>query len=211
MHSDQPLLQSTDAVEERREATDGELYTKCEFIFYYGYEAGLQFWNKNERTDQLLLQSTAGAEERRVARDGALYTYSEFTTHYGADAGRQFWNECGTTFVSTRHGTPVDVATDQPLLQSTAAQFVIITDRQNVGDTTEHIARAEGRSAACGLELCQLHGPQAAAAEHSAPATQQLVRGRTTSNKWKALLLLLTCEVQGPTHREHCTPSQGSP
>ena len=36
MHSDQPLLQSTHAVEERREATDGELYTKFEFMNYYG-------------------------------------------------------------------------------------------------------------------------------------------------------------------------------
>jgi hypothetical protein len=160
MHSDQPLLQSTHAVEERREATDGELYTKFEFMNYYGNEAGLQLWNENERTDQPLLQSTDGAEERRVAFDRALYTYSDFTTHYGADEGSQFWNECGT---------PFDVATDQPLLQSTAAQSVITTVA-DVGDTTEHIARADGRSTAPGLQLCQLPGPQAAATEHSAPA-----------------------------------------
>ena len=80
MHSDQPLLQSTHAVEERREATDGELYTKFEFMNYYGNEAGLQLWNENERTDQPLLQSTDGAEERRVGFDGALYTYSDFTS-----------------------------------------------------------------------------------------------------------------------------------
>jgi hypothetical protein len=44
--------QSTHAVEERREGTDGELYTKREFISYYGDEAGLQLWNENERTDR---------------------------------------------------------------------------------------------------------------------------------------------------------------
>ena len=60
--------QSTHAVEELREATDGELYTKREFITYYGDEAGLQRWNENERTDRAaeLRQQTgpqAGATE----------------------------------------------------------------------------------------------------------------------------------------------------
>jgi hypothetical protein len=72
--------QSTHAVEERREATDGELYTKCEFMNYYGNEAGLQLWSENEPTDQPRLQSTDGAEERRVGFDGALCTYSDFTS-----------------------------------------------------------------------------------------------------------------------------------
>jgi hypothetical protein len=63
-----PAAQSTHAVEEVREATDGELYTKREFITFYGDEAGLQRWNENERTDRAaeLRQQTgpqAGATE----------------------------------------------------------------------------------------------------------------------------------------------------
>ena len=117
----QPLLQSTDAAEERREATDGALYTHSEFTTYYGTEAGSQFWNERRATavcadaatDQPLLQSTDAAEERREAIDGPLYTHGQFTIHHGTEAGSQFWSE---------RGTPVDVATDQPLLQRTAVQ-----------------------------------------------------------------------------------------
>ena len=61
--------------DQRRYARDGQLYTKSEFLDYYGYWKGGDEWQAKQR----------------CARDGVLYSKSEFLEYYGASKGAEEW------------------------------------------------------------------------------------------------------------------------
>lgn len=83
--------QSTHAVEELREATDGELYTKREFITYYGDEAGLQRWNENERTDRAAeLRQQTGPQAGATEHSAPAFAQPEASPNQRASFARPF-------------------------------------------------------------------------------------------------------------------------
>ena len=95
----------------KRFANDGRMYTKEEFVVFYGTHKGLAM-RKNAGVEEAgttsvpmsskeptevtaVSQNKTASEFKRLAHNGYMYTLDEFVSFYGASKGIAMWESAG--------------------------------------------------------------------------------------------------------------------